>query len=226
MAERPEDLRDARGRRAATVHRRATILAAALDLFDTHGIVATTMDEIRVRAGVSVGSLYHHFASKDAVAAALYVESIARYQREAAIAVTDDLGPRQWIRAAIGHHARWSVENPAAARFLLAHRGPEVRAATASEVAELNAGLELRVGDWLSKHVRAGRLRSIRPDVFIAVVIGPIHQLVRRWAFRPSATPPTEMIDALTDAAWRAVRATPAAATRARRERPEPAARR
>jgi AcrR family transcriptional regulator len=44
---------------------RAVIFKAALDLFQEHGYEATTMRAIAERAGVSLGSSYHYFASKE-----------------------------------------------------------------------------------------------------------------------------------------------------------------
>ena len=50
---------------------------AALELFVTKGFLATTMDDVRRRSGASIGSIYHHFGSKEDLAAALYVEDCA-----------------------------------------------------------------------------------------------------------------------------------------------------
>ena len=44
---------------------RATIFQAALELFQERGYEATTMRAIADRAGVSLGSSYHYFASKE-----------------------------------------------------------------------------------------------------------------------------------------------------------------
>jgi AcrR family transcriptional regulator len=44
---------------------RAAIFGAALDLFQERGYEATTMRAIAERAGVSLGSSYHYFASKE-----------------------------------------------------------------------------------------------------------------------------------------------------------------
>ena len=45
----------------------ARTLAAALKLFSSRGFRATSMREIADRAGLSVGNVYHHFPSKDAI---------------------------------------------------------------------------------------------------------------------------------------------------------------
>ncbi len=45
--------------------RPAELLAAALDLFVERGFAATKLDDVAARAGVSKGTLYLYFASKD-----------------------------------------------------------------------------------------------------------------------------------------------------------------
>jgi len=44
--------------------RRRTILAAAQAAFDAAGYAATTMDEVAAKAGISKGSIYNYFQSK------------------------------------------------------------------------------------------------------------------------------------------------------------------
>src|SRR6185369_2214777 len=41
------------------------LMACALDAFEAGGIAATTIEDIRARAGSSIGSIYHHFGNKD-----------------------------------------------------------------------------------------------------------------------------------------------------------------
>lgn len=43
---------------------RASIVEAALECFDRHGIAGSTLDQIAAAAGVTKGAIYHHFASK------------------------------------------------------------------------------------------------------------------------------------------------------------------
>jgi TetR/AcrR family acrAB operon transcriptional repressor len=43
---------------------RASIVDAALECFDRHGIAGSTLDQIAAAAGVTKGAIYHHFSSK------------------------------------------------------------------------------------------------------------------------------------------------------------------
>src|SRR5688572_18009938 len=65
--------------------RKATIVAAAAELFATNGFAAVGIDDIGAAVGVSGPAIYRHFAGKDAVLAAVLldaVESIAAAAEE------------------------------------------------------------------------------------------------------------------------------------------------
>lgn len=53
------------------------ILLAAAHVFESHGYAAGTTNRIAARAGVSIGTLYQYFPSKEAIAVALLERHIA-----------------------------------------------------------------------------------------------------------------------------------------------------
>jgi AcrR family transcriptional regulator len=56
---------------ATPLDRREVIMERAADLFAKQGVAATTVREIAEAVGILSGSLYHHFASKDAIVDAI-----------------------------------------------------------------------------------------------------------------------------------------------------------
>ncbi len=75
---------------------RANILEAARGLFRERGFDETTMREIALRAGLSLGAAYHYFASKEAIVLAYYAH-VQRQHIELAqqgLATTTELGDR------------------------------------------------------------------------------------------------------------------------------------
>jgi AcrR family transcriptional regulator len=102
-------------RQARAAATRARILAAARDVFATHGYAAGTTNRIADAAPISVGSLYQYFPNKDAILIELVREHIAEGADEiaGAIATLDDsdapaLGDmiRRVIEALVAVHAR------------------------------------------------------------------------------------------------------------------------
>jgi len=59
---------------------RSLIINTALKLFSEKGYFNTSVQDIKRQAGISVGSIYHHFSGKDAIARALYDELLLKMQ--------------------------------------------------------------------------------------------------------------------------------------------------
>lgn len=62
-------------------HRRSDVLAHAVTLLDTHGLSALTMRRLGSELGVQPSAIYHHFASKQELLAAVADEILARGAR-------------------------------------------------------------------------------------------------------------------------------------------------
>ncbi|GAA1275852.1 helix-turn-helix domain-containing protein [Saccharothrix xinjiangensis] len=60
---------------------RDELLAAAAEVFERHGYVRATVDDVCLRAGVTKGALYGHFSSKKALAVALVEEHAREWAR-------------------------------------------------------------------------------------------------------------------------------------------------
>src|SRR5712691_1689574 len=150
--------------------RRDEILEAALHAFLEKGVAGATIDDVRARSGASVGSIYHHFGSKERLAAQLYVETLRGYQA----GLLAELGRRRSaqasVRAIVRHHLRWIAEHPDRARYLFAQREPEVVAEAREPLRDLNRSLFGAVRDWIAAHAERGELRALPFDVFYAIV--------------------------------------------------------
>jgi AcrR family transcriptional regulator len=101
------------GRKART---RRALLEAAGELFSTRGVEGTTVDDIADAAEVSVGSIYKHFGSKEALAVTFIAEALAVFEGYLAEA---QAAPRAVDRVlgAGDAYFRFAREQPAACRF-------------------------------------------------------------------------------------------------------------
>jgi AcrR family transcriptional regulator len=202
-----------RGDRAtATAARRRAILAAALECFTEHGYAAAAIDDVRRRSGASVGSIYHHFGSKQELFGALYVEGMADYQDGAVVLLRAAPDARAGIEALVRHHLEWVSANPDLARFLLAGRETEVRLASEARLRDVNRAFFGAVEAWLEPHVTAGRLRDLPFDLFHALLIGPSQELARQWLAGRARGSPAAAAETLAEAAWRSLQSTPGGA--------------
>lgn len=82
-----------------TLEKRKQILVTALQLFSTKGAAATSMQEIAEVCGMSKGSLYLHFKSKEELEKSIY-EYIAFRIRDEVVQVDQetDLAPKEQLR--------------------------------------------------------------------------------------------------------------------------------
>ena len=84
--------------------RREQLLAEAARLFGAKGYEHTSMRDIASAFGILPGSLYHHFASKDALFIAVYAAGVAQILDAVSRAVADQHTPWDRLEAACVAH--------------------------------------------------------------------------------------------------------------------------
>lgn len=178
---------------------RARILEAALESFDATGVSRATLDEVRARAGVSVGALYHHFADKRAIATALYIDLLDGYQREVRGELHSSAGAREGIEGVVRLHLRWCAREQAGARFLFGQRGSVDEAGV--ELA--SRGFLQECTRWYRGHAHYGVVRDLPFDLVHALWLGPSQELTRHWlAGGGGRSVPRRAPTELSRAAW------------------------
>ena len=97
---------------------RATILAAARELFGERGFDATSLEAILAASGVKRGALYHHFPSKQAVFDAVLDYLLSEISAQMAEGYDPDVDAVDCLRA--GSHAWLDLAiDPAVQRIVL-----------------------------------------------------------------------------------------------------------
>ncbi|MDE2363244.1 MAG: TetR/AcrR family transcriptional regulator [Hyphomicrobiales bacterium] len=184
---------------------RAKIEAAGLALIDEQGFEAATVGAIREKAGVSNGSFFHFFRSKEELAAALFLDAIRRYHRAMLAALAHDPGAEAGIAALVRAHFQWVIENQKQARFLFEHARSEWIESVRDNQREENEIYRRGVSRWRDPLVKIGRLREMDPLVFYSQVIGPAQIFCRAWLSGRDASDPSHHVPDLIDCAIRAV---------------------
>ncbi len=119
---------------AGTAARRKEIIQAALACFTELGFTHTGMADIRRRSKASTGSIYHHFKSKQQLAAEVYIEGIRDYQEGFVSALEEQEHARDGIFAVVNYHLKWVEKNPEWAVYLFQKRYAEFMGSTEGEV--------------------------------------------------------------------------------------------
>ena len=186
--------------RTATVDSRQRILDGALRSFDRRGVLATTVEDIRRESSASTGSIYHHFAGKEGLAAALYLDGMHRYQDGFLRELDGHPDAERGVKAIVEFHLRWCAANPELARFLLSRpaRSPELE----DGLRTLNRPFFDAVMAWWQPHARARRLRAAPIELLYAVWLGPAQEHCRQWLAGRARRSPAQAAGLLADAAW------------------------
>lgn len=199
-----------RGKRAdATARLRADVLAAALDCFYDKGVEAAAVAEIGRRSGVSIGSLYHHFDSKNGIAEVLYLQGLGALNAGLATRLDRCRSARTAVRSVVLYYAEWVTENRKLASFLYA--GDVVFSASARAERQAMYRRHIRgVFERFAGYVERGEMRRLPLETYVPLISGPIQEFTARWLAGETRQSPDAVKNLFADAAWSAVK-TPAA---------------
>jgi AcrR family transcriptional regulator len=192
---------------------RRRILDVALASFLADGYEQTTIAQIRKRSGTSNGALFHHFASKEALAGALHVEALASFQEGLWDVVSrKPRSLRAAVRAVLDHQLTWTERNPDLARFIYARGDLDWDTAAGAELAARNRDLAAAFRQWMAPLAERGEIRPLPMLLVTAIVSGPAHAIAQRWLAGHLDRPLTSFLDELTTAACAGLGGTAAAA--------------
>jgi len=185
--------------------RRTEILDAALRCFDDQGITSTTIGDIRAESGASIGSIYHQFGSKDEILAHIYCDAVSKYRTGLTEALHSQKHPKRGLRAAVDFHVQWIDSHRALARIMLRWDESELSEMGRAMLSEETRRFGVELGQWLKEAIASGAIRSMTPDMYAALFIGPLLEYGRRLVHGHTALPIDEGCRELADGIWRAL---------------------
>jgi AcrR family transcriptional regulator len=179
------------------------ILARALACFNEHGMEGTTIELIKMRAETSVGAIYHHFKSKEGVAAALYFLALDDQSClfDAHLDKADEV--EKAIKTMVGSYLEWVVAQPELARFLFQARTYVSSGPHADELANRNTGRHKPLIEWIIRGTVAGQLRVLPRETYAPLLIGQAESYCRAWLSGRVKVAPTTHTKVFAEAAWR-----------------------
>jgi AcrR family transcriptional regulator len=192
--------------------RKAAILAAAMAVFSEKGIEAATIDDIRQRSASSVGSIYHHFGTKENIAAALFAQTLDDYWAQLIACTERAANAERAIHALIETHIGWIVAKPELARFLFARR-QAVSAAHEQAIRQRTAAHFKQMFDLYKPWFQQGILRRLPFELYGPLLLGPAQELSRHWLSGRARLDPRIAVDELSRAAWLALATDPTRCT-------------
>ncbi len=181
---------------ARSARTRAALLRAARELFARDGFAQTGREEIAVRAGVTRGALYHHFASKTEVAAAVVEELEAELVDLVVAAARQGVGTRQQLH--LGCRAYMDAcADPTMARILA--DAPAVLGLEACRALDAASCVPLLVQFFALAQVEGVEVPG-DPRVAAALLLGMLNEAGARIAASPDDVALRGRVSASVDA--------------------------
>jgi AcrR family transcriptional regulator len=146
------------------------LVEAARDLFAEDGFAATSLDAVVAKAGVTKGALYHHFAGKRELFAAVFAAEQEKLNEVVAAAYGAHEDP--WDAFAAGCRAFVEAcQEPGVQRIFLLDAPP---ALGWEEIRQIESGsMEMMVGG-IERAIEAGRLAPRDPRQLAHLLFGAI----------------------------------------------------
>src|SRR4051794_25461926 len=148
---------------------RAALVEAATGLFAERGYRDTSVQAIGERAGVSRGSIFWHFGSKEGLLWAVVAQSFEAWEADVLIPDVGEARGVEAVRRALAAHRRFLTEGGEALRlfYVLMFEALGPRPELAQEFAKLHVRLrEMSVG-WIQQAIDSDEMRN---DVNAAAV--------------------------------------------------------
>jgi AcrR family transcriptional regulator len=187
-------------------NRKQEILDAALACFTENGVEATTIDMIRERSQASVGSMYHHFGSKEAIAASLYVEALAEHHEYQQSLLNNARTAEDGVKAITYAYVDWVSANPDKARFILYNRSVLAKTEQADELKERTRKQYTEILAWFQPFVARGELKKVPQELYASLIVGPAHDYARLWLSGRAKTDIKAYREVFAEAAWNTVK--------------------
>ena len=181
--------------------KRAKLLDAALELFETRGFDGVAVPEIAKEAGVATGTLYLYFKDKAGLVNALYRHWKGAYNAVVLAPLPEGLGAREIFSRTWQRMTLFAQTYPRAVRFMdLHHHGAYLDAESRSLSRDY-----AEVAQAFARRARAqGAIRDIDPNLIVALMWGAAAGLVK-FAASGALTLDTKSATAMEDALWRAI---------------------
>jgi AcrR family transcriptional regulator len=183
------------------------VMACALDAFEGLGLEAATIDDIRARADSSIGSIYHHFGSKDGLVAALFFAALDDQAALVEPQIAAAASAREVVEASVRGYLEWVSAQPRLARFMFRARAAVAAGPSADALASRNKARYRVLFQWLEKGVADGSVRVLPRETYVPLLIGQSESYCRAWLAERVKAPPSEHVAIFTDAAWRSLAA-------------------
>ena len=162
---------------------RERLIEAATRLFTEKGYRDASVQAIAEAAGISRGSIFWHFGSKEGLLSAVAEEAFRRWETETLVGDVGDARGLEAMRRALASHRRFLREDSDVLRlfFVLMFEALGPRPELAERFAALHRGLRERGREWLDGDLRD----DVDPETVAALITGALGGIAYQYLLDP-----------------------------------------
>jgi AcrR family transcriptional regulator len=167
---------------------RKALIDAATTLFAERGYTETSVQAIGERAGVSRGSIFWHFGSKDGLLWAVVERAFESWETEVLVPDVGDATGIEAVRRALAAHRRFLTERTEALRlfYVLIFEALGPRPDLAREFAGLHDRLREMTVPWIRRAIETGAMRDdVDARAVVVFITGALGGLAYQWLLDP-----------------------------------------
>ena len=186
----------------ANTDRRELVLIAALRLFSERGYFNTSVHDIQRQAKISIGSIYHYFGNKEAIAKALFTHIESKMNDSISQIMTVHTTSYDRCRAVMGYLFDTTEESRESMHYMLyaKHREfmPEEKPVCSSRPFTL-------MKQMVIEGIEDGDIRPIDPNVAAVIIFGGAIRLIFLRLDGVLEKPLPAYLEECWEGAWRGV---------------------
>lgn len=187
---------------AAPIGKKQQILTVALRLFSESGYFNTSVHDIQKQAKVSIGSIYHHFGNKEAIAKALFTDIESRMNDAIADIMATHASAHDRCKTVVSYLFNLTEQQPDAMHFMLyaKHKEfmPEEKPVCSSRPFTLMKNI-------VTQGIEEGVIRNIDPNVVAVTIFGGAIRLIFLRLDDSLENPLQTYLEDCWNCAWRGV---------------------
>lgn len=183
---------------------RLAILRTALHLFTTKGYFNTSVHDIRRSADISIGSIYHHFGSKEAIAAALYDDLVQKMTAEIEAIKAEHRTAHDCCRRVVERLFELTATEPDLMLFIL-HAKHQEFMPSIQPICSSRPFILMK--EMVEEGMAAGEIENIDPTIAAAALFGGPLRLIHLSLDGILTLPLAGLLEDIWRCAWRSIAA-------------------
>lgn len=189
-----------------TLPARPRILIASLKLFVDQGYFNTNIPDISRESKCSVGSIYHHFKSKEDIASALYSAALDCLRLSLYEQIEVETDTQIVIQKLIEAFLDFSQKHKRLSKYLWLNRHHEFLSGKIQHPTRVgfdNLGRKLTT--VIKTGIRNGEIINMEANILWSILFGTPISYVRDWLDGFNSTPPSEVKNTISRACLKAI---------------------